>query len=173
MLAPDQIALDTIVPAIFVTRGVKTMLDADLAALYEVETKQLNQAVKRNIRRFPEDFMFQLTKDEYALLRSQSVTANWGMRRNHPYAFTELGVAMLSSVLTSQRAIDMNISIMRAFVLIRQYQGKTQDLKKVIDAMRDKYDQQFEVVFQALDKMLAVQSEKRPIGFVWPKSEKG
>jgi ORF6N domain len=141
-----------------------------------VETKRLNQAVKRNMARFPEDFMFQLDPQEFAILRSQSVTSRWGGRRFPPYAFTEQGVAMLSSVLTSTRAIEVNIAIMRAFVMLRRWQTETQDLQKTVDLMRDqydqlfdKYDQQFEIVFQALDKMLAVKSDKRPIGFIWPK----
>jgi hypothetical protein len=108
------------------------MLDSDLAALYEVETKVLNQAVKRNIDRFPEDFMFQLTKEEYKLLKSQNVTSSWGGRRTLPYAFTEQGIAMLSSVLKSQRAIEVNISIMRAFVKMRKMITETDDLREMI-----------------------------------------
>jgi ORF6N domain len=114
--------------AILRPRGQKVMLDSELAALYEVPVKALNQAVKRNLDRFPEDFMFQLSQEEAASLRSQSVTAKAGRggRRNEPYAFTEQGVAMLSSVLRSQRAVQVNIEIMRAFVRLRQMLQQTQ-----------------------------------------------
>lgn len=106
---------------IYEIRGHRVMLDSDLAALYEVETRALNQAVKRNIERFPRDFMFQLTKDEYQNLISQNVTSNWGGVRKLPYAFTEQGVAMLSGILKSKRAIETNIQIMRTFVRMRQW----------------------------------------------------
>lgn len=105
---------------IYEIRGVKVMLDSDLADLYQVETKKLNQSVRRNINRFPSDFMFQLTQDEYNILKSQIVTSSWGGRRTLPYAFTEQGLAMLSGILNSDVAIDVNISIMRAFVAIRK-----------------------------------------------------
>src|SRR4030042_6237664 len=101
-------------------RGKKVMLDKDLAMLYGVETKVLNQAIKRNITRFPEDFMFQLTSEEFQNLRSQIVTSSWGGQRYFPYAFTENGVAMLSSVLNSERAVDVNIQIMRTFTRLRE-----------------------------------------------------
>jgi hypothetical protein len=122
---------------IFLIRGQKVMLDADLALLYEVETKVLNQAVKRNIERFPEDFMFQLSAEEFANLRSQSDTSNlrsqivissWGGARTPPYAFTEQGVSILSSVLHSSRAIQVNIEIMRAFVQLRQMLASNAEL---------------------------------------------
>ena len=106
---------------IYEIRGHRVMLDSDLAALYEVETRALNQAVKRNINRFPVDFMFQLTKEEYQNLISQNVTSNWGGVRKLPYAFTEQGVAMLSGILKSKRAIETNIQIMRTFVRMRQW----------------------------------------------------
>jgi len=111
---------ERILSAIHLIRGHKVMLDADLATLYEVETKVLNQAVRRNIDRFPGDFAFRLSRDEFAILRSQTVTSRWGGRRYPPYAFTEQGVAMLSSVLRSKRAVDVNIEIMRAFVTGRR-----------------------------------------------------
>jgi len=125
----NEISLETILPSIFLVRGVKAMLDSDLAALYGVETKRLNEQVKRNIKRFPNDFMFQLTKEEYQLLKSQNATSSWGGRRTPPYAFTEHGIAMLSSILNSDKAIEINISIMRAFVKIRQLLRETDDLK--------------------------------------------
>jgi hypothetical protein len=107
MTEKREISLETILPSVFVVPGMKAMLDSDLAALYEVETKQLNQAVKRNIERFPDDFMFQLTKDEFEILKSQNVTSSWGGRRTLPYAFTEQGIAMLSSVLRSKKAVKL------------------------------------------------------------------
>jgi len=108
-LDENNITLETILPSVFVVRGVKAMLDSDLAALYDVETKVLNQAVKRNIERFPQDFMFQLTTEEFNILKSQNVTSSWGGRRTLPYAFTEHGIAMLSSVLRSKKAIKVNL----------------------------------------------------------------
>jgi hypothetical protein len=167
----NKIALDVILPSVFVIRGVKAMLDSDLAKLYGVESKVLNQAVKRNLERFPEDFMFQLTKEEYDILRSQNVTSRWGGRRYMPYAFTEQGIAMLSGVLKSDTAIQVNIAIMRAFVQMRQLLSETSDLKMTIEAMRYNYDEKFEIVFQALDRMLKSESAGNPIGFVWPKEE--
>src|SRR5262249_13242869 len=116
MTHPSLISLDKITRRIYLIRGHKVMLDRDLAALYQVTTKALNQAVKRNASRFPADFMFQLTKEEAEILRSQTVTSRWGGRRYLPFAFTQEGVAMLSSVLKSERAVQMNILIMRAFV---------------------------------------------------------
>jgi len=137
------------------------------AELYEVPTKVLVQAVKRNINRFPEDFMFQLTKGEFANLRSQFVTSRWGGRRYFPYAFTEQGVAMLSSVLNSERAILANIQIMRAFVNLRRVALTYVGLKRKIEAMEKKYDTQFKIVFEAIKKLLIPPptEKKRRIGF--------
>lgn len=163
-----QISLETILPSVFVVRGVKAMLDTDLAALYGVETKRLNEQVKRNIRRFPEDFMFQLTKQEFNILKSQNATSSWGGRRTLPYAFTEHGIAMLSSVLNSDQAIEVNIGIMRAFVQMRQLLTETSDLKLTIESLRNEYDEKFDIVFQALDRILAMEPNKsRSIGFIW------
>jgi hypothetical protein len=120
-MTATPVSLEKIERAILVLRGHKVMLDSDLAALYEVETRVLVQAVKRNLGRFPKDFMFQLENHELAILRSQSVTSSWGGRRSAPYAFTEQGVAMLSTVLNSPRAIAVNIEIMRAFVRLRPF----------------------------------------------------
>jgi hypothetical protein len=144
------------------------MLDADLAALYGVETKALNQAVRRNIERFPDDFMFQLTSDEMENLRSQTVTSSsWGGRRTRPYAFTEQGVAMLSSVLKSPRAIQVNIEIMRAFVRLRQMVTSNADLARKLNALERKYDGQFKIVFAAIRELTEPTAKKkgRPIGF--------
>lgn len=166
-----QVALissDTLTGSILVLRGHKVMLDADLAALYGVETKALNQAVRRNIERFPDDFMFQLTSDEMENLRSQTVTASsWGGRRTRPYAFTEQGVAMLSSVLKSPRAIQVNIEIMRAFVRLRQMVTSHADLARKLNALERKYDGQFKIVFAAIRELTEPTAKKkgRPIGF--------
>ena len=149
------------------------MLDSDLAALYGVQVKALNQAVKRNPERFPPDFMFSLTQQEVALLRSQIVTSSARMpgrggRRNLPYAFTEKGVAMLSSVLRSERAARVNVEIMRAFVRLREWVGHNQELARRIDALESKYDRQFKVVFDAIRELMAppAAAPKRRIGFI-------
>ena len=139
---------------IFLIRGKKVMLDSDLAMLYGVETKVLIQAVQRNISRFPEDFMFQLKKQEFENLRPQFVTSSWGGRRYLPYVFTEQGVAMLSSVLNSERAILVNIQIMRVFVTLRRAALTYVGLRRKIEAMEKKYDGQFKIVFEALKKLL-------------------
>ena len=153
---------------ILLVRGHKAMLDYDLAALYEVEVKVLNQAVKRNIERFPEDFMFRLTAKEAARLRSQTVTLERGRYRKYlPYAFTELGVAMLSSVLRSKRAVQVNIEIMRAFVRLRGILASHKDLARRLDSLEKRYDTQFKVVFDAIRQLMAPPPERpRPrIGF--------
>jgi hypothetical protein len=158
-------------------RSQKVILDFDLAVLYEVETKVLNQAVKRNIKRFPEDFMFQLTPDEADSLqevldsdglRSQFVTSNSGRggRRYQPLAFTEQGVAMLSGVLRSPRAVQVNIAIMRTFVKLRQILATHEDLSRRLEELESRYDQQFRAVFDAIGALMAPEEEpRRPIGF--------
>lgn len=166
------ITTDTILPSVFVARGVKALLDSDLAALYGVQTKVLNQAVKRNIERFPDDFMFQLTKEEYEILKSQNATSSWGGRRAMPYAYTEQGIAMLSGVLKSERAIEVNISIMRAFIKLRQMITETDDLRLMIESLENKYDEQFQIVFNALQRIIKTEpTNNNSIGFIWP-SEK-
>lgn len=161
------IPLESIESRIFLIRGHKLMLDADLAALYGVETKVLIQAVKRNIGRFPDDFMIQLTKQEVTDLRSQFVTSSWGGRRYPPYAFTEQGVAMLASVLNSERAIHVNIEIMRAFVRLRQMLASNADLSRKLATLEKKYDAQFKIVFDAIRELMTPPDpkKKRPIGF--------
>ena len=161
------ISVDRIEKAILLIRGQKVMLDADLAELYGVETKVLVQAVKRNLDRFPEDFMFQLSQEEFAILRSQIVTSSdWGGRRYRPYAFTEQGVAMLSSVLRSRRAIQVNIEIMRAFIRLRQMLASHVELARKLDALEKKYDAQFKQVFEAIRQLMAPpEPKRRPIGF--------
>jgi hypothetical protein len=160
--------------------GQKVMIDSDLAELYGVETKVLNQAVKRNSDRFPRDFMFQLTPDESeglkehlgsTALRSHIVTSKEGRggRRYLPMAFTEQGVAMLSSVLRSPRAVQVNIAIMQAFVKLRQILGSHRDLARRLDEMESKYDEHFKVVFDAIRQLMAPPAKpRRRIGFVAP-----
>ena len=139
----------------------------DLAELYGVETKVLKQAVRRNITRFPDDFMFELSKQELINLRSQFVTSRWGGTRYPPMAFTEQGVAMLSSVLNSERAIQVNILIMRAFTRLRQMLASHEDLKVKLEEMESRYDEQFRVVFQAIQQLLDKdQQPGKKIGFL-------
>jgi len=143
------------------------MLDADLAELYGVPTKRLNEAVRRNAARFPEDFMFQLTVDEAETLRSQFAASNGrGGRRYIPYVFTELGVAMLSSVLNSERAVQVNIAIMRAFVRLRELAASHKDVLRRLDEMEGKVDRQFKVVFDAIRALMAPPKiPRRRIGY--------
>ncbi len=140
---------------IYLIRSQKVMLDMDLADLYGVETKRLNEQVKRNIERFPDDFMFRLTKSESLNLKSQFATSNWGGRRTLPYAFTEQGVAMLSSVLNSKRAVQVNIEIMRTFVRLRQMLLSNKDLSRWLEELENKYDRQFKIVFDAIRQLMA------------------
>ena len=147
-------SVEKIESRIFQMRGKKIMFDKDLAELYGVETRILIQSVKRNIKRFPGDFTFQLTKEEMAIWRSQIVISNWGRRRYLPYAFTQEGVAMLSSVLNSERAIQVNIQIMRTFVNLRRVAVTYGGLRRKIEDMEKKYDAQFSVVFEAIKKLL-------------------
>jgi hypothetical protein len=149
------------------------MLDFDLAQMYEVETRTLKQAVRRNIERFQRDFMFALTNEEWENLRSQFVisSSNWGGTRYNPYAFTEEGVAMLSSVLKSKKAANVNIAIMRAFVFVRQYALTHKELTEKLRQIEEKYDQQFEEVYEAINYLLKKdqleneQKERKQIGY--------
>jgi len=153
---------------IYLLRRRKVMLSVDLAVLYDVEPRVLVQAVKRNIERFPTDFMFQLTRAEVASLKSHIVISSWGgLRRATPYAFTEQGVAMLSSVLRSTRAIKVNIEIMRAFVRMRALAVSYADLEGKLEALEQKYDAQFKVVFDAIRKLMepSPATAKPRIGF--------
>ncbi|MCK4357819.1 MAG: ORF6N domain-containing protein [Candidatus Cloacimonetes bacterium] len=163
----DIIPIETIMSKIIIIRNEKVMLDKDLAKLYCVETKVLNQAIKRNIKRFPPDFMFKLIDEEFKNLRSQIVTSSWGGRRTPPYAFTEQGVAMLSSVLNSQRAIEVNIAIMRAFVKLRRMIESHKQLAVKLEKMEAKYDYQFKIVFEAIKELMSPlpKKPKRRIGF--------
>lgn len=161
------VSADRIEQRIYLIRGQKVMLDADLARLYGAPTRRLNEAVKRNLDRFPRDFMFQLTVAESELLKSQIATSSWGGRRFRPYAFTEQGVAMLSSVLHSERAIGVNIAIMRAFVRLREILASHRDLARKLNELERKYDSHFSVVFDAIRKLMAPppRKKKRRIGF--------
>jgi len=186
MAEQSLVQVERIERAILVLRGHRVMLDADLARLYEVETRALTQAVKRNIERFPADFMFQLTLDEARHSRSQTVILNAQdpaatssprsqpvtMKRGAnikylPYAFTEQGVAMPSSVLRSPRAVQVNIEIMRAFVRLRQMLQANADLDRKLTALEKKYDAQFRAVFDAIRELMAPPKTKgrKPIGF--------
>jgi hypothetical protein len=165
------IPYEAIETKILLLRGKKVMLDSDLARLYEVPTKVLLQAVRRNGTRFPDDFMFLLTKQEVAILRSQIVTSSWGGRRHASYVFTEQGVAMLSSILNSERAIQVNIQIMRTFTRLREMLMSNEELKKKVEAMEQKYDHQFAIVFEAIKKLLeSPEKPVRKIGFHEPES---
>ena len=157
---------------IYLLRGEKVMLSQHLADLYGVSVSALNQAVRRNLDRFPSDFVFQLTYQEFRNLKSQIVILNRpNPRRALPYAFTEQGVAMLSSVLRSPRAVEVNIAIMRTFVQLRRLMDSNRDLARKIEAMEKKYDEQFAVVFDAIKKLIAEDQAtkarpKRSIGFL-------
>jgi len=184
--SPDRLA-----PLVRCVRGERVMLDADLAGLYGVETKALNQAVKRNLNRFPDDFMFQLALEEWRSIRSirssveagsvqrpgdelvignrSQVVTGWAKHRgiqSRPYAFTEQGVAMLSSVLRSPRAVEVNIAIMRTFVQLRRLMDANRLLAEKINSLEKKYDEQFQVVFAAIKELIAEEQQpRRPIGF--------
>jgi len=168
------VPIERIASKIYLIRDVKVMLDRDLAELYGVETKVLKQAVRRNVDRFPADFMFELTKEENQSLRSQFVTLKRGQHSKYlPFAFTEQGVAMLSSVLKSKRAIHVNIQIMRAFTQLRQMLSTHEDLKRKIESMEKKYDQQFQVVFEAIKQLLSEEDKpKKKIGFTVKEKQK-
>lgn len=162
--------------SIRVVRGEKVLLDKDLADLYEVSTKRLNEVVRRHRARFPDDFMFQLTPDEAANLRSQSATSSsanlWGGRRTCPYAFTEHGVIMAASVLNSERAVLVSVMVVRAFVRLRQILATHADLATKLEELEQKYDAQFKVVFDAIRALMVPEesnpTDSRRIGFRGP-----
>jgi hypothetical protein len=161
---------EAIGPKIFVIRGHKVMLSTHLAELYGVEVRALIQAVKRNIERFPDDFMFQLSNSEYKNLKSQIVTSSWGgIRRANPYAFTEQGVAMLSSVLKSKRAIQVNIAIMRIFVKLRELFSTHKELAHKLTELErkiEKHDEEIKGIFEAIRQLMVIaEKPKRKIGF--------
>jgi hypothetical protein len=169
-MARDQpVSVARVEAAIVLLRGHRVMLDSDLAALYGVETKALNQAVSRNLERFPDDFVFRLTREEAGVLRAQSAISagGWGRHRKYlPYAFTEQGVAMLSSVLRSPRAAQVNIEIMRAFVRLRQMLQGNAELARKLRELEAKYDAKFRVVFDAIRELMTPPAApRRRIGF--------
>jgi hypothetical protein len=162
-----QINPENITSKIYFIREEKVILDFDLAILYGVPVKTLKQAVRRNVKRFPSDFMFELTSSENQILRSQFVTLGWGKYSKYlPFAFTEQGVAMLSGILNSERAINVNIAIMRAFVQMRRFIESHRDLAKKIEEMESKYDEQFRIVFETIRQMIRKENEPgNPIGY--------
>jgi hypothetical protein len=167
-----HIAAEIVEQRILSIRGQKVMISTDLAELYEVAPRILVQAVKRNQERFPSDFMFQLTPAEFANLKSQFVISSWGGARAAPYAFTEQGVAMLSSVLRSPRAVQVNIAIMRAFVKLREILSSHRDLALRLEEMESKYDEQFKVVFDAIRQLMTPPLKpRRRIGFAAPQGK--
>ena len=166
-MAEELVPHEVIENKIYLIRGQKVMMDMDLAGLYGVLTKYLNQQVRRNNIRFPEDFMFQLTREEAENLRLHFATSSYGGRRYLPFAFTEHGILMLSSVLNSKRAIGVNIQIMRAFVKLRQLLSSHADLRRKIEGMEKKYDGQFKVVFDAIKALIQPPPRKTgKIGFL-------
>jgi hypothetical protein len=167
VVVPDELVMNKI----YLIRNQKVMLDSDLAELYLVETKVLNQQVKRNLKRFPDDFMFQLSEQEFTNLKSQFVTSSWGGKRKLPFVFTEQGVAMLSGILNSDRAIAVNIQIMRVFTKIRQMLSDNTDLRLEIEKIKNKldnHDKNMEIVFRYLDELIEkneTPKERNKIGF--------
>ena len=163
--------LELIKRSILEIRGKKVILDFELAKMYQTETKRLKESVRRNIRRFPSDFMFELTPEEWENLRSQIATSSWGGQRYLPFAFTEQGVAMLSSVLNSEIAIDVNISIMRAFVIMRQFALTYQELSEKLIELEKKHNQKFDDIEQVLkyliqkDKKQIQKGERKQVGY--------
>ena len=173
-MAKKPLSTESLIPsqrierAILLLRGQNIMLDTDLAALYGVETKQLVRAVKRNLDRFPNDFSFQLAQQEFTILKCQIGTSSstWGGRRTPPWAFTEQGVAMLSSVLHSKQAVQVNVEIMRTFVRLREILATHADLARRLDELEKKYDKQFSLVFDAIRQlMIPPAREHREIGY--------
>jgi len=164
--------LEQIKSSILEIRGKKVILDFELAKMYQTETKRLKESVRRNLRRFPADFMFELTAEEWGNLRTQSATSSWGGKRYLPFAFTEQGVAMLSSVLNSEIAIDVNIAIMRAFVLMRQFALTYQELAEKLMELEKQYDQKFDDIEQVLnyliqkDNQKTLQATRKQVGYI-------
>ncbi|MFH2046303.1 MAG: ORF6N domain-containing protein [Pseudomonadota bacterium] len=158
-----MVPIERIASKIYLIRGIKVMLDRDLADLYGVETKRLKEQVRRNIKRFPEDFMFELTNEELKNWRSQFATSNEDLMglRIKPFAFTEHGILMLSSVLKSERAVQVNILIMRTFIKLRRAVLDHKDLRKDLEELRKVSEERFRIVFEALDQILIVESKPR------------
>lgn len=162
----DLVLQEVIEQKIYLIRGQRVMLDRDLALLYEITTGNFNKAVSRNLDRFPSDFMFRINKEEFHNLIFQFGTSRWGGTRKNPRVFTEHGILMLSSVLNSRRAMQVNIQIMRTFIKMREMLAAHKDILKRIEEMEKKYDSQFRVVFQTIKKMMSPpDTPKRKIGF--------
>jgi len=159
-LKNSNMEIEIIKNSILEIRDKKVILDFELAKLYGIETKRLKESVRRNSKRFPIDFMFELTKEEWAILRTQFATSRWGGPRYAPFAFTEQGVAMLSSVLNTDRAIEVNISIMRAFVMMRQWALTHQELSKRLDALEQQYGKKFSDIEQVLNFLIQKDQKK-------------
>jgi len=163
--------LEVIKKSILEIRGRKVILDYELAKLYLTETKRIKESVRRNMRRFPPDFMFELTKEEWGILRTQFATSKRGGVTRPPFAFTEQGVAMLSSVLNSERAVDVNIAIMRAFVLLRQFAMSYHELSEQLQVLEQRYDQKFNDIEEVLkyllqkDNKIKSQEERKKLGY--------
>jgi hypothetical protein len=174
-MATPEIYSDIIESKIYLIRGAKVMLDHDLADLYEISTQRLNEQVRRNLKRFPPDFMFSLTDQEFRDLISQIAisSSSWGGRRKPPLAFTEQGVAMLSAVLHSDRAIDVNVAIMRTFVRLRQVLNSNKEFEKRLLELEAKYDGKLKIVFEAIRELMSTHAvpRKQIVGLSPPKSE--
>jgi len=168
------VPIELIASKIYLIRDIKVMLDKDLAELYGVETKLLKQAVRRNIDRFPSDFMFELTKGENQSLRSQNVTLKRGQHSKYlPFAFTEHGVLMLSTVLNSERAVQVNIQIMRTFTKLREALLDNKDLRKELEELKQVSEERFRIVFETLDQLLTIESKpKKKIGYTVKEKQK-
>jgi phage regulator Rha-like protein len=168
------VPIELIASKIYLIRGIKVMLDKDLAELYGVETKRLKEQVRRNIERFPEDFMFELTRDEYQSLRSQIATLKRGQHSKYmPFAFTEHGVLMLSSVLKSDRAVQVNIQIMRTFTKLREALLDNKDLRNDLEELKQITEERFRIVFETLDQLLTVEGKpKKKIGYTVKEKQK-
>ena len=170
----ESLSLPEIELSILTLRGQRVMLSSDLSRLYGVEPRTLMQAVKRNSERFPADFIFQLEFEEWQNLKSQFVISSWGGIRTAPYAFTEQGIAMLSSVLRSPQAVQVNIEIMRAFVRLRRILSEHQEISQRLNDLESRYDQQFKAVFDAIRALMRVPEDKKnPIGFTARIGSKG
>ena len=173
IIMSNVITMETIASKIYIIRGLKIMLDRDFAELYGVETKQLKRAVRRNIDRFPSDFMFDLTRDEFTNLRSHLGTSSWGGERYVPMAFTEQGVAMLSSVLNSKRAIQANIQIIRTFTKLRHALLDNENLRKELEELKQITDERFQIVFETLDQLINIENKpKKKIGYTAREKQK-
>jgi len=169
-----NVPIKRITSKIYFIRNIKVMLDRDLAGLYGVETKVLKQAVRRNIKRFPDDFMFELTKEEKQSLRSQNVTLKKGQHSKYlPFAFTEHGVLMLSSVLKSERAVQVNMQIMRVFTKLRQMVPDNEELRKELGELKQITDERFQIVFETLDQLINIENRpKNKIGLTVKEKQK-